>query len=125
MSSRVLVTFRRHMIQVPRVLWERQLRARARRAAAQLGFMSEEHHLVRDFAVRELPGIGEPLTPEVIAGRLSLAVARVESILDDLEKHMTFVCRNTQGAVAWAYPVTIENTPHHVTFSTGEQLYSA
>ncbi len=125
MSSRVLVTFRRHMIPIPRVLWERQLRTRARRAKARLGFMSEEHHLVRDFAVRELPGIGEPLTPEVIAGRLSLAVARVESILDDLEKHMTFVCRNPQGAVAWAYPVTVENTPHHVTFSTGEQLYSA
>ncbi len=125
MSSRVLVTLRRHMIPIPRVLWERQLRTRARRAKARLGFMSEEHHLVRDFAVRELPGIGEPLTPEVIAGRLSLAVARVESILDDLEKHMTFVCRNTQGAVAWAYPVTVENTPHHVTFSTGEQLYSA
>ena len=113
------------MIPVPRVLWERQLRARARRTKARLGFMSGEHHLVRDFAVSELPRVGEPLTPEVIAGRLSLAVARVQSILDDSEKHMTFVCRNTQGAVAWAYPVTVENTPHHVTFSTGEQLYSA
>jgi len=87
--------------------------------------MSEEHHLVRDFAVRELPRIGEPLTPEVIAGRLGLAVARVESLLDDLEKNMTFVCRDPQGAVAWAYPVTVDTTPHHVTFSTGEQLYSA
>jgi hypothetical protein len=87
--------------------------------------MSEEHHLVRDFAVRELASTGEPLTPKVIAERLSLAVARVESILDDLEKHMTFVCRDAQGAVAWAYPVTVERTPHRVTFSTGEQLYSA
>jgi len=113
------------MIPVPRVLWEWQLRARARRTKARLAFMSEEHHLVRDFAVRELPRVGEPLTPDFIAGRLSLSVARVESYLDDLEKHMTFVCRNPQGAVAWAYPVTVETTPHHVTFSTGEQLYSA
>ena len=125
MGSRVLVTLGRYMIPVPRVLWERQLRTRARRTKARLAFMSEEHHLVRDFAVRELPRIGEPLTPEVIAGRLGLAVARVESLLDDLEKNMTFVCRDPQGAVAWAYPVTVDTTPHHVTFSTGEQLYSA
>ena len=87
--------------------------------------MSEEHHLVRDFAVRELPNAGEPLAPVVIASRLDLPVARVQSILDDLEKNMTFICRNPQGAVAWAYPVTVETTPHHVSFSTGEQLDSA
>jgi hypothetical protein len=42
-----------------------------------------------------------------------------------MDKHMTFVCRNAQGAVVWAYPVTVERTPHHVTFSTGERLYAA
>jgi hypothetical protein len=87
--------------------------------------MSEEHHLVREFAVRELPHVGEPLSPEFISGELDLPIAQVTSILDELEKHMTFVCRNEQGAVAWAYPVTVESTPHHVTFSTGEQVYAA
>ena len=125
MSSRVLVTVGRRIIPIPRLLWEWQVRRRAHRARARLRFMSERHHLVRDFAVRELPSIGEPLAPEVIANRLRLPVARVQSILDDLEKNMTFVCRNPQGAVAWAYPVTVEPTPHQVTFSTGEQLYSA
>jgi hypothetical protein len=38
---------------------------------------------------------------------------------------MTFVCRNAQGAVVWAYPVTVEPTPHRATFSTGEELYAA
>ena len=28
-------------------------------------------------------------------------------------------------AVAWAYPVTVDTTPHHVSFDTGEQLYAA
>ncbi len=42
-----------------------------------------------------------------------------------LEKHMTFVFRNEQGAVTWAYPVTVDRTPHRVAFSTGERVYAA
>jgi hypothetical protein len=63
--------------------------------------------------------------PELIAERLHLSVERVNVILDELEKHMTFVFRNGQGAVAWAYPVTVDRTPHRITFSTGEQVYAA
>ncbi len=125
MSNRLLMGLWRHMIPLPRMLWQRQIRGRAQSIGAGLGFMSEEHHLVRDFVVRELPSVGEPISPEFIAGKLNLPVGGVKSILDDLDKHMTFVCRNSQGAVAWAYPVTVEKTPHHVTFSTGEQAYSA
>ena len=125
MSGRLLIGLGRHMIPVPRMLWQWQVDKSAQRTKAHLGFMSEEHHLVREFAVRELPRVGEPLSSEFIAEELNLPVARVKSILDELDKHMTFVCRNTQGAVVWAYPVTAESTPHHVTFSTGEQLYAA
>jgi len=87
--------------------------------------MSEEHHLVRDFAVRELPRVGEPLPPELIAQALELPLARAVALLDDLEEGMTFLFRDEQGAVTWAYPVTVDQTPHHVTFSTGEQVYAA
>ncbi len=92
---------------------------------ARLGFMTEEHHLVRELAVRELPRVGQPLSAGFIARELDLPAARVETILDDLEEHMTFVCRNTQGEVVWAYPVTVASTPHQVTFSSGERLYAA
>jgi hypothetical protein len=125
MSGRALIGLGQHMIPVPHMLWQWQVRRGAQRAKAHLGFMSEEHHLVREFAVRELPKVGEPLSPEFIAEDLNLPLARIEGILDELEKHMTFVCRNSQGAVVWAYPVTAESTPHRVTFSTGEQVYSA
>ena len=30
-----------------------------------------------------------------------------------------------QGAVTWAYPVTVDQTPHHLTFNTGEKIYAA
>jgi hypothetical protein len=125
MSSRLWIGLGRRMIPVPRTIWQWRARAGARGTKAHLGFMSEEHHLVREFAVRELPRVGEPLSPGFIAAKLDLSVERVTSILDELEKHMTFVCRNEQGAVVWAYPVTVETTPHHVTFSTGEQAHAA
>ena len=79
----------------------------------------------RNFVVRELPNAGEPLSPEFIAQELDLPVSRVNLILEELEKHLTFLFRNKQGAVTWAYPVTVDRTPHHVTFNTGEQIYAA
>jgi hypothetical protein len=63
--------------------------------------------------------------PDTIARDLGLHRERVVALLTDLEKHMTFLFRNRQGEVTWAYPVTVDKTPHHVTFSTGEQLYAA
>jgi hypothetical protein len=87
--------------------------------------MSTEHHLVRNFVVHELPVAGKPLTVEFIAGRLNLPLTLVQDILDELEKNLTFIFRNNQGDVLWAYPVTVAPTPHQITFDTGEQLYSA
>ena len=46
-------------------------------------------------------------------------------ILDELEKNMTFLFRNPDGEVTWADPVTVDQTPHHVSFSSGEQVYAA
>lgn len=110
----------RYMLPIPRPIWQSQVHGEA-----QLGFMSDEHHRVRDFAVLELPRVGKPLPPESIAQALDLPPAQVAGILDDLEKHMTFLFRNEQGAVTWAYPVTVDRTPHHVSFGTGEQVYAA
>ncbi len=123
MSSRLWLGLGRFMIPLPGALWQRQIRARARKT--DLGFMSEEHYLVREFVVQELPGVGEPISPGSIAQELSLPVARVEGILEELDRQMTFVCRNERGAVVWAYPVTVATTPHRVASSTGEEVYAA
>jgi hypothetical protein len=90
-----------------------------------LAFMTPDHHRVRNFVVSELPKAAAPLSPDLIAGRLDLPVEDVVALLDDLEKHLTFLFRNPQGAVEWAYPVTAARTPHKVTFSSGEKLYAA
>jgi hypothetical protein len=110
----------RYLVPIPRPVWQSQVRG-----DSDLGFMTEAHHQVRDFVVLELPRAGEPLSLEFIARELDLPPSQVAGILDDLERHMTFLFRNEQGAVAWAYPVTVDRTPHHITFSSGEQVYAA
>jgi hypothetical protein len=89
-----------------------------------LGFMSDDHHRVRDFVVLELPRAGAPLAPQAIAEALDLPIDRVGSILDELERHLTFLFRNERGEVSWAYPVTVDETPHRAVFSSGEEAYS-
>jgi len=126
--NNLLLGFWRAMIPLPNPVWQGQILREAQKIEASLGFMSEEHRRVHHFVVRELPhagGIGKPLAPASIVQGLSLPITRVNGILDELERHKTFLFRNDQGAVAWAYPVTVDRTPHHVTFNTGERVYAA
>ncbi len=90
-----------------------------------MSFMTPMHHRVRNFAVAELPRAGKSLPPAAIAAQLDLPLEQVAHILDDLEKHLVFLFRNPLGEVAWAYPVTVDPTPHRVTFSSGEKIYAA
>jgi len=124
MSERLLLGFRRSMIPIPAMLWRRMVQGNARKISRRLGFMTEEHHRVRDFVVMELPRTRAPIVPERITETLGIPLARVRMILADLEKHLTFLFRSTGDAVTWAYPVTVETTPHHAVFTTGDAAYS-
>ncbi len=125
MRDSLLMGIGRHMIPVPRFVWHRQVSRGARRLKESLSFMSGDHHRIRYFLVRELPRRAAPIPPEYVSQQLDMPLARVNSVLEELEKHLTFLFRNSQGAVAWAYPVTADRTPHHVVFSTGEQTHAA
>jgi hypothetical protein len=124
MKDRLLLGLGRHMIPIPRLIWERIVKGQAGKTREGLRFMSEDHHRVRDFTVLELARTGAPLAPEAIAEALDLDVPRVVSILEELEEHLTFVFRGDQRVVTWAYPVTVDETPHRASFSTGEEAYS-
>jgi len=124
MKDRVLLGVGRYMIPIPRAVWQRLFAANARKVRASLGFMSRDHHRVRDLAVTELARGGAPLAPQVIAQRLDLRPERVSELLDEMEERLMFVVRNTAGEITWAYPVTVEQTPHHACFNTGEEAYS-
>ena len=125
MKNKFMIGIWRYMLSVPPFLLEKQRAKGKEKIAANLGFMTREHRLVHHFAVRQLPYMDKPLAPISIAKALNLPLDRVNALLNDLEEHMTFLFRNVRGEVVWAYPVTIEKTPHQITFDTGEQVYAA
>jgi hypothetical protein len=115
----------RYMVPIPRIIWQRIISKTAQKETVRLASIrSEAHHLAHDFVVKEMPRVGEPLSPEFIGQKLNMPVDRVNAILDELEKKL-IVFRYEQGAVVWAYPATADRTPHHLTFSTGEEVYAA
>jgi hypothetical protein len=125
MKDSVLLGIRRTMVPIPRFVWQRQIRSTARKTRARLASLPDEHTVLHYFCVSELPRAGEPLAPAYIAEKLRRPVERVNVLLEDLEGRMTFLYRNAQGAVAWAYPVTADETPHQVAFGSGERIHAA
>lgn len=94
--------------------------------STRLSFMTPDHHRVRNFVVRELPRKGgQSLSAQTISMQLGLALSEVRTILDDLQQHLVFLVQKPAGEVCWAFPVTVEPTPHRLTFSTGESVFAA
>ncbi len=125
MTNKLMLGLWRYVIHVPSFLWERQI-ARGRNKIQKVyeGF-GEETRRVHHFVVRQLPCRKEPLSLAFISESLNLSSARVAQALDHLEKNMTFLYRNKEGLVTWAYPVTVDKTPHRLKFSTGEEIFAA
>ena len=125
MKDRLMLGLWRFIINVPPVLWEKQIAKGKTKFEKEHGALSEECRMIHHFAVRELPTYGKPLSPELISDRLGISIDNVVAALDHLEGRLTFLYRNNNGEVLWAYPVTVEKTPHQITFSTGEKLFAA
>ena len=125
MKGKVHRGFWRHMLPLPAALLEKGAEKSRQKIKEELSFMTEEHRRIHHFIVRELPSHGKPMGPDLIAGEVKIPQERVIVSLQELEEHMTFLFRNDKGAVVWAYPVTVEQTPHQMTFSSGEKIYAA
>src|SRR4030095_12875695 len=125
MSETILTGRGRRIESMPRSEWEVQLSKVPEGMKPRLSFMTEQHHLVRYFIVRELPRIGKPITPEQIGSGLRLPLSRIDEILDELEERLFFLVRDGSGNVSWAFPVTTEETPHRLTFSNGDRINGA
>ncbi len=125
MRNKLMAGIWRYVVGVPPLLWEKEIKKAKEKAKRSTGFMTPEHRLIHHFIVREMPRLGRPVPRELVAEALALPVQRVSEIIDDLEKHLTFLYSNSDGDVSWAYPVTVDKTPHSITFHTGERLYAA
>lgn len=125
MKESVLSVAENQFAEIPTDLWKEHVKQRAKEIPKVLDFMTEDHHRVRYFVVRELPRIGKPISPERIAKELNLSLSKTNQILQDLEKNLFFLVRNDKGEVLWSYPVTADQTPHQLTFSSGENINAA
>ncbi len=124
MTDSIRLGLGRWMIPIPGLVWRRLVRANAAKTRRALHFMTADHHRVRDCAVTGLFRTGAPLSPDEIARSLNLPALRVGEIIEDLERHLTFLYRSSGPDVTWAYPVTVDRTPHRAVAASGEQAYS-
>jgi hypothetical protein len=126
MKDVVLLGRQDRILEIPAETWRAHLERMRQHPSERLAFMTPEHHRVRNLAVSELPrNGGRPLAPEYISHQLQLPLDTVKTVLDDLQKHLFFLTLDRAGDVEWAFPVTVEKTPHHLRFSTGEDIYAA
>jgi hypothetical protein len=105
--------------------WKDAVVTATRHAPGRLAFMTPAHHLIRNYAVRQLPRSGRPLAIADIAAATGIAVAAAHAIAADLERHLFFVVREGQDHISWAFPVTVDETPHHLTLDSGESIFGA
>ena len=125
MSGQIIVGKGHQMQSVPDDEFVNAVNHLPERMAERLAFVSRDHHTVRDFVVREMPRQQRPLSPRQIATITGVDLHRVAVILAELEKHLFFLVRNSNGDVNWAFPVTTEPTAHRLSFSSGENIFGA
>lgn len=115
----------RLMLRLPEAIGRRRVAAVAAKAAAIMAEFTDEHRGLHRFVVAELPRAGEALTIERLAEERSLPPATVKQLLDDLGEKKALIARDDNGAVVWAFPMTVTETPHGLSFKSGERLYAA
>ena len=113
------------MLEIPEATWKQHLAQIPQHSQSRLSFMTDTHHQIRNFVVKELVNRQKPIEPELISQNLSIPLEQVDVALAELQEKLFFLVRNEEGAVIWAYPVTVESTPHKLTFVSGECLYGA
>jgi hypothetical protein len=125
MEEKILVGRGQEILEIPQATWKQDLAHIPQHSQPRLSFMTDTHHQIRYFVVKEMVNTQKPIEPEFISEKLNMPLELVKPILEELERKLFFLVRNDQGAVSWAFPVTVEATPHKMIFSSGEHLYGA
>ena len=115
----------RFMVPIPRMISNRGLEKGATGAKAKAELLSEDERKVHYFVVKKMAVAKEPITSELVGKELDMPLERVEKIIDKLESLKTFLYRSDGKGINWAYPLSLENTGHRMTVSTGEEFSAA
>src|SRR5512135_858673 len=100
MEAKILLGRDQTILEVPQAAWQQHLTQVPQQSQARLDFMTEAHRQIRYFVVKEMVNTQKPIEPEFVAEQLSMPLARVNRILEELGRNLFFLVRNAQGAVA-------------------------
>ena len=125
MDRKMFMGIERFMIPIPQIVSKRGLDKGASGARAKAELLSEDERQVHCFVVKKMAVAKEPITAELVSEELGIEVNRVEEIIDKLEGMKTFLYRSDSKGITWAYPLSLDNTGHEISASTGERFFAA
>jgi hypothetical protein len=115
----------RFMLPIPLAISAKGVKKSVSGAKSKANQLSHEERYVHHFIVKNMAIAEEPIMAESIADILNIPLDRVNEIVDRLEAMKTFIYRSDGQGINWAYPLSMENTGHKITASTGEQFFAA
>ena len=113
------------MVPVPQLITSKGLEKGVAGARAKANLLSVEERKIHHFIVSRMAGTKTPLTAEQVGSELDLPVDRVAATIDKLEELKTYLYRSDGKGINWAYPLSLEDTGHQMTGSTGERFFAA
>jgi hypothetical protein len=113
------------MIPIPRKIAEIGLKKGVSGANAKAALLTAEERKVHHFIVRKMAVVQEPITAQLVSEEVGFELEMVENTINKLEGMKTFVYRSDGLGINWAYPISLENTRHIMTASTGERFFAA
>ncbi len=125
LKRRMLMGIGKFMVPIPRVIASKGLEKGVSGARAKADLLSPEERTIHHFIVSRMTKTKTPLTAELVGKELDLPIDRVEATIDKLEKLKTFLYRSDGKGINWAYPLSLEDTGHKITDSTGERFFAA
>jgi len=112
-------------IPIPRMIAAKGLQKGVSGAKAKAALLSAEERKVHHFIVRKMAIVKEPITAQLVSDELGMTLEMVENTIHKLEELKTFLYRSDGLGINWAYPLSLEDTGHKMTASTGERFFAA
>jgi len=110
------------MVPIPLVISNSGLKKGVSGAKAKAQHLSEEERKVHHFVVRKMASVDEPIKAQLVAEETGFTVDEVEKAIDKLESLKTFLYRSDGRGIDWAYPLSLDDTGHRMTVTTGESF---
>jgi hypothetical protein len=93
----ILLGREQEMLEIPQATWKQHLTQVPQLGQSRLNFMTDTHHQIRYFVVKEMANLQKPIEPEFISEQLRLPLEQVRPILEELERKLFFLVKTRCG----------------------------